>query len=512
MSESVTAMPATPFERTGSNETAHAMAAVCFMTGCLQLLIPELTLMFWASMIVLTTVGFISFVRLLTVPFYVTPWSVYATSVAFGYGLGTLNTVARGYTQGLSLLEMTYADLPHIATAEGLILLVVGVLLFAGTLDNKKLLPPTNFSDLEKRAAFVVLALSAISAIIGVATGNIGYGGGQGSDEGSGRVSPFGAILVSSMTATMATGLFMFVKEENRRLRITAFLMCAVLLGPILLGGRRSFLFAIVVASIGIFANLGIKVLFNKRTLLILAIVGMAVMSITRFYFAMRLASYKLDPHPPLVELIKGGWDVVTHAEVEGLDEANAENQGTRTFIIGYLAELLERGSYEQTLSGDLLKADAATAVPTLIWPGKWKVMQQVGSEEFACNTSFGMPVWDAANNTITAGFCDFWYPGIFLYPIGVMLFFMAVNRAFSKAPVLVRSLVCFATAESLFQVETTITAYLAGLRNLAMLALLAWGVVLLLRYVDSLPMVQYQRAQKALRKQRLAELRAGRM
>lgn len=497
-------------ERTGSNEPVYAMAAVCFAMGCIQVLATGVNTVFWASMIALTLVGLVSFVRLLTVPFYVTPWSIYATSIAMGYGLGTLNTVSRGYTHGLSLLEVTYANLEHVALAEGLILLVVGVLLLAGTMDKKKLLPPTNFTDVEKRAAILLLVVSALTAIVGVITGNIGYGGGQGSEEGSGRVSPVGAILVSSMTATMATGVFIFAKEPDRRLRLTAFLLCAALLGPILLGGRRSFIFAIVVASIALFTNFGVKALLNKRTILLLVIAGLGVMSITRFYFAMRLASYKLDARPSLVELVKGGWDIVTNAEAEGLDEANAENQGTRTFIIGYVGELLERGHTDQILLGDLLKVDVATAVPTLIWPGKWKVMQEIGSEEYACHSAFGMPVWDAANNTITAGFCDFWYPGMFLYPIGVMIFFMLVNRAFSRAPIVVRSLVCFATAEALFQVETTITAYLSGLRNLSILALMAWAVILVMRYVDSLPLVQHKRAQKALHKQRLAELRKG--
>lgn len=498
-------------ERTGSNEPVYVMAAACFGMGCIQVLVPGVSAVFWASMIVLTLVAFVSFARLLSVPFYVTPWSLYATSVSLGYGLGTLNTVARGYTKGFSLLEMTYADMTHVSLAEGLILILVGLLLLAGTLDKKKLLPPTDFSDTEKRAALVMLVISAVSAVAGVATGSIGYGGGQGSEEGSGRVSPIGALLVSSMTATLATGVFIFAKEKNPKVRLTALLLCGTLLGPILLGGRRTFIFAIVVASIGLFANLGIKELFKKRTLILLFVAGMAVMSITRFYFAMRIASYKLEPHPPLVELVKGGWDVITHAESEGLDEANAENQGTRTFIIGYLAEMLERGSLSRTLGGDLLTVDVATAIPTVIWPGKWAVMQRIGSEEFACHTAFGLPVWDAANNTITAGFCDFWYPGLFLYPIGVMLFFAAINRAFGRAPLLVRSLLCFATAENLFQVETTITTYLAGLRNLSMIAFFAWGVVLVMRYIDSRPLVQYHRAQKELHQQTLAALRKGR-
>ncbi len=510
MNTSHTDIHPTSLERTGSNELVYAMSALCFTMGCIQVLAPAVTAIFWASMIVLTIVAFVSFGRLLAVPFYVTPWSLYATSVSLGYGLGTLNTVAHGYTDGLLLLEITYASTAYIALALGLILILVAALLFAGTIDKKKLLPPIGFTEIEKKATLVLLFISACSAIIGVATGSIGYGGGQGSDEGSGRVSPVGAILVSSMTATLATGMFIFAKEPNRKLRMTAFLLCGTLLGPILLGGRRTFIFAIVVASIGLFANLGIKELFKKRTLLILFIAGVAVMSITRFYFAMRIASYKLEPHPPLVELVKGGWDVITHAEAEGLDQANAENQGTRTFIIGYLGEILERGSLERTLGGDLLFVDIATAVPTVIWPGKWGVMQRIGSEEFACHTSFGMPVWDAANNTLTAGFCDFWYPGFFIYPLGVMFFFVLLNRAFRQAPVVVRSLLCFATAENLFQVETTITTYLAGLRNLLLIAMFAWLVVYVIRYIDSLPMVQHQRAHKALRKQRLAELRKG--
>lgn len=494
--------------RSSSDKLVYWMVLACLTVGSMQLISGGPMWMLWITLTTFTVVAFTSMGRLMSVPDYATPWAVYATSISLGYGFGAFNTFIRGYGESRLLLSVTYADIAHIGQAEGLVMLIVGILLFIGTLDREKLLPTRQYDSVERKAAFIILALSSLSAIGAVATGTLGYGGGQGSEEGTGRVSPLASLLVSTMTATLASSVFAFANEKDRRTRLLAGLLCAMLLLPLILGGRRTFLYGIVVAVMAFFCTKDRKELLTKKTLMILAMLGLLIMVATKFYFAMRLASYNLGPNPTLVELAEGGWDVVTHSEQEGLDEANAENQATRTFIIGYLAELIAAGEHHDMVGGDLLILNVASAVPTAIWPGKWKIMGKAGSEENTCHPAFGLPPWDAANTSITAGLCDFWWPGLIIYPVMVAALYSLVNRSILRAPLLVRSLVCFATIENLFQVENAVNSYLVGIRNVFMLAAMAWGVILVLRFLDKLPLVQHHREQKALRQQRLAELR----
>ncbi len=493
-----------------NDSVVHLMVVACFTAGAIQLMSSGQSWVLWLSVTTLTIVAFGSLIRLMAVPTYATSWAVYATSLGLGYGFGAFNTMLRGYTEPKNLLQVTYADIQHVGMAEGAALLIVALLLLASTLDRKKLLPTTLYNPVERRAALIILAMSAVSVVAAIATGNLGYAGGQGSEEGSGRVSVIGSLLASTMTATLGSTVFAFAHEKDKRTRLIIFGLSIILLGALMIQGRRIFLYAMVVSMMGFFAARGTKNFFTRKTVIILLIVASTLAVTSRFYFAMRLAGYKLGPNPTLVELLEGGMDVVLNAESEGLDDANAENQATRTFIIAYLAELLQAGEKHQAVGGDLLVLNVASAVPTVIWPGKWKVMGNGGSEENICHPAFGLPPWDAANTTLTAGLCDFWWPGLVLYPLMVAALYALVNRLFRFTPLVVRTLVCFATVENLFMVENAMNAYLVGIRNITTLAAFAWGVILALQFLDKLPLVQHHREQKALRQQRLAELRKG--
>jgi len=497
--------------RSDSDTVVHWMAFACLFVGGVQLISDGQMWALWLSMSSLTTVAFVSMLRLMSVPNFATPWSVYATSIGLGYGFGAFNTMSRGYTGGLQLLEVTYANTKYIGKAEGLVLLLVGILLFIGTIDRKKLLPAAAFDSSEKKAALIILALSSLSAVGAVATGNLGYGGGQGAEEGTGRVSPLGSLLVSTMTATLATSVFAFSNEKDKRTKLLVIVLCCMLLLPLILGGRRTFIYAMVVAIMAFFCTKERKELLSRKNIFLLMLVGAMTLVLTKLYFAMRLASYTLGPNPALVDLAKGGWDILMNAEREGLNEANSANQATRTFIIGYFAELLEAGENKTFLGGQLLLQNFVSAVPTVIWAAKWKLMRDGGSDENVCHPVFGLPNWDAANTSLTEGLCDFWLPGVIIYPVLVAAMYSIVNRTVFKAPLLVRCLVCFATIENLFQIENAINAYFVGMRNVFMLAALAWALILALRFLDKLPLVQHHRAQKELHQRKLAELRKSR-
>lgn len=477
-----------PQSRQGAGSLlVNIMAAWGFTVGVLNLIGAGQMWLLWLALVTLTVIGFLCLGRLLTIPSFTTPWSVYATSLSLGYGFGALNTMARGYTSGLALLEVTFADIAALGRAEGAVLMLVSALLVIGSLDSNKILPQQRFTRAELNATFMLLLLVAGGAAVAVATGKLGYQGGQGAEDGSAQISPVASLISASLTTVLGCTAFAFGNESRTKRRLFVMALCLVLAATLMIQGRRIFMFGMLVGLIGFFAARGARQFFTLKSLVILFAVGVVIMTTSKFYMAMRVASYTAGPNPTLMERVEGGWDVIRNAEAEGLDERVAENQGTRTFIVGYLAELTHAVETHAVVGGDILILNLASAVPTMVWPGKWRIISRGGSEENICHPQFGLPMWDAANTTLTAGLCDFGWFGLFSYPILVVALFSLYNRAFRLAPALVRALVAFATVEAFFQVETAMLGYFVSVRNITALALLTWALVWLFQKLGRL-------------------------
>jgi len=111
-----------------------------------------------------------------------------------------------------------------------------------------------------------------------------------------------------------------------------------------------------------------------------------------------------------------------------------------------------------------------ATAVPTTIWPGKWKIMAQ-GAEEAVCHARLGMPAYDAANTLVTSGMCDFAGVGMFGYPILCALMFSLSLFAVRRLDIVTRLVFGFGIVYGLLNAENVLTAFFVVLRNGAVLA-----------------------------------------
>jgi hypothetical protein len=154
------------------------------------------------------------------------------------------------------------------------------------------------------------------------------------------------------------------------------------------------------------------------------------------------------------------------------------DNQATRTFILGYAAEILSALETHEPVGGALMELGVATAVPTVIWPGKWKVMAQ-GSEENICNPILGMPAYDAASSLLTSGLCDFGWYGFYFYPLLFSLIFSLTLVAVKRLPPIARLAYGFGLIFSLLSAESVISGYFVMIRNgvvlVIILAALHW-------------------------------------
>jgi len=495
-----------------SSISPPAMALLALTMGAIQLMGHEHSWPFWGSMVVLTAIGFWGLARLVFVPSFVTAWSVYGVSLALAYGFGTLNTITSGYIDGSSIYMVSYASPSGLGRAEGLMLLIVAAMLYIGHIDPNKTIPTEPFTDSERSAALVLLAMVCAGTFIALATGQLGFQGAQTGDEGSVLVSPLASLVASTLTPATALAILAYSTQPSSRARTLAMALCVLLALTQMTQGRRLLMFNVLTLMMAFFAVRGTRGFFTPKILGLILVTLALVVGASRFFVSMRIAGYSLPQHATLMERVEGAIDVITDPEQSGLNEHLKENQSTRTFVLGYVGELIE--AYEKTgrtTEGDLLILNVATAMPTAIWPGKWRVIYSIGSDENACHAKLGMPAWDAANTVITEGLCDFGWTGMLLYPLAMAGLVTLANLAVRRTNILVRALVGFATIKSLLGVEGVLAGYIVDLRNTAILAIAAGLLVAGFNWYQKQPLVIHMRQQKALRQRRLAELRADR-
>jgi hypothetical protein len=458
--------------------------ATCFLIGGVQVMGAGSMALLWLSMGGLSAIGFLGLGMFLTVPTFATPWSIYAVSLALGYGFGALNTMVRGYSEGNDLLTLTYANIEALGRAEGGVMLLAATLLLIGHFDKNKLIPRVPFTALEKKTTIWTLLMVALGAVFNLAIGNLGIQGYQGADGGSGQISAFAALTTASLSGVLACSAFGFANETKPRIRqVLVMVLCLILISTLLIMGRRIFMYGMLVGLIGFFATKGAKTFFTFKSVLILLGVAMAVMAASRFYFAMRIAGYNATPNMTTIQRVEGAIDVLTNPDIGDFNEKLSENQGSRTFIIGYLAELMLNLENHDALGGDVFLLNVAGAVPTVIWPGKWAILAKGGSDEALCHPALGMPIWDASNSALTAGACDFSWLGFFMYPLGITCMFAFFNRMLRRAPTLIRAVACFFTFESLLQVEFVLAGAIVGIRNITVMCGLIWALMMLLEW-----------------------------
>ena len=292
------------------------------------------------------------------------------------------------------------------------------------------------------------------------------------------------------MTATLSTTVLAFAgRPQARRVNWLLISCCFILLGVQATQGRRVFMFSILICAIAYFASHGIRRLLTTKGVATIIGVVVLVSGVMRFFYAMRVATRSDMGATSLAELVQAGWHVFQNPELYNLANDLSENNSTRTFIIGYLAELIQASEESGAwVGGQLAIFDFAMSVPTVIWPGKWKIIEESYAEEGVCHPVFGLPLWDASNTALTAGFCDFRWLGLLLYPLLVVAMMTLANRLVWRSPIVVRSLVCFATMEGMMQVENQLSAYLTSVRNLAVLCLFGWLLVWIRRRNDGQP------------------------
>ena len=462
-----------------------ALCVIAVLVGAFQLINLDSEEAFYVSVSMLSLCGLIGLIKCVLIPEAVTSWLVLASTLALGYGLGTLNTLLSGYRDYMSLLELTYASRADLAAAIGMTLILFAGLYAVGLIDrSSRFLQHVSVTDQDVTLVAWLTSMVAAWVTLLVLTGKIGIQMDISASEGSSNISAASSIVTSALCPMVAIAVYFYAKASGRIKMLLLAAGLAILLVQAT-QGRRVFIYSIVCCVIAFVASNNRRIFTMKNVFMAVIAVAMTV-GASKLFFAMRSATIDVGKHHNLVFLLEKGIEELRQSDRTDLSQRIAENQDTRTFIIGYLAEVLKLSETKPTTGGALFELAIASAVPSMLWPGKWRIMS-IGSEETLSHPQFGLPIWDAANSVLTAGVFDFGVAGFFAYPFIVAGVFALITGAAMRLTLQARLMMGFGCVYTLFSVETPIAGYTASLREAIILtAVVQIAAVLQRRWTSS--------------------------
>jgi hypothetical protein len=430
-----------------------------------------------------TAVGVMGLLRSMFTAAEITIWDVFLTSLCLGYGLGTLNTELTWVNMPKDYLTLTRAAPLYVFRSAAWLMLLGAAISAASSLDHHHIFKGIDIDPALHDLIAWGIFLVTLAAVIQVATGAIGFHQDM-NDGGEGRVSALAALTVSLMCPAAALASFVVQRLAGWRKQIV-WGSLAVLLLIQAYQGRRVFIYTVILALICSFAaGHGKRVLTRSRVVGLLVAVLM-IFAASKAFYALRMASWELQSTKDKVALLSKGYEILSSSSRSGLDDEVQDNQKARTFIIGYLAEIVEALEEREPMYGDVLGFDLAISVPSVIWPGKYKVLA-VGAEEGVANNRLGILLEDEANSIETTGASDFGIPGIFLYSFGLVLLYGLCLRWARKLGGVVYLLITAALVNVLLNVEIGTADYIGVLRSIAMLLLAGWVALRLWQSLSS--------------------------
>jgi hypothetical protein len=459
------------------------------VSGVLVLLTGS-TPMYWWGLVVLTAVGVIGLGRCILAAQQLTVWHLLTVSLCLGYGLGTLNTELTWLRTDMDFLSVTSASRAAVTQTVGWLLLLCAVLMACGSLDSRRCLDHIQLTQAQQQFAVWALALVTLAALAQIATGAIGY---HQDMTGDGvRISPWAALTVGSICPVAAAGAFVIRATKGWQRWVV--MGCLVLLTLVqFYQGRRVLIYTTVVCLIFFFAAGRPARLFTRRNVVVALVGGLALVGASKAFFAMRLAHWEMaDQKMAVMPLLERTGEILLNAQRVGLSEEASENQSSRTFIISYLAEILEALDTHEPLYGRVMQFDLAMNVPSAIWPDKYKYIY-LGAEEVVANPELGLTIVDEANSILTTGACDFGVPGMLLYPVVLAWLYSLVLRHTRRFGAMAHLMIAAALVNTVLNVEAATVDYMGVFRSMILVggcvavAIKVWRY-LTVRHAPALP------------------------
>jgi hypothetical protein len=387
--------------------------------------------------------------------------TITAMSLLIGYGAGALNTWVTLPRGSLSISATMGLPQGVLARGIGAVLIATALLYFFGEIFEKPVFGRDFRFTVDARTRMLVF-IGALAMIAGYATHAILF---QGPSSTGGHLNPFGAFLLWFYPLITAISVTAFLTAPRGKSKILSGIAMMVLLLMFSIVGRRNSVYT----TVEILLVLGFSAYqWRGRTLRkVLMVLGLAgvIVACSLTFMLLRISGFTTSrtQQVTVAKRIELAGNMVQKGGAYALAaNATSHNVQTRTFVLGFLASVLD-GSMRRTPAHgvDALK-QAQFAIPSFIYPYK----DFSFSEEALADQLFGYGFGDQANSILTAGAIDFGLAGLLLYPLLLVgctrILFELLARFFTTVPLM---FIALSFIYSSLQTEASITGYLETLR-----------------------------------------------
>ncbi|CCD92766.1 membrane hypothetical protein [Bradyrhizobium sp. ORS 375] len=396
-----------------------------------------------------------------------------ATALLLAYDGGSVSTYLNaGSAQEFAILTKD-RPIEAICAALALVHVICGLLLLVGRWEAST---SGGLADTTTDGWFsLLLACGGLGLIVlGYVFGDLGYMGIQ-TDE-AGRVSVIGAAasLIEGPLAGVAGYLTVRARQPLSRLFYAVVVMLVTL--AVVPTGRRAILLVLLVATIGFALGGGLRRLSLGQKAAAVAVGGVFAYVTSSYFFALRLATWELGNGASLPDQLSLGLEFMMSSSLkERFSTLFYDNVRERTFVLGYLSDLIEAVGSSGPLYGDALEYYLRLCIPSVLDPNKDQIIAYQMVETLV-HPKLGLPVIDEANTILTDGVTDFGLAGAFVYAASLVALMRgaiwAIQRLGSPITVMFGT---FTVISLVLKPELTLDEYLVPLRNLAAFIPLMW-------------------------------------
>jgi hypothetical protein len=387
-------------------------------------------------------------------------------SLIIAYAGGTLST----WFSSLSFDDFTYLTkqrpLGLLCGSLAFVYISAGIVLVAGQFEAP-LFRSEDELPVDTRFSVILSSTGLVLIILAYLAGDLGFEGVQ-VDQLSQRISVLGAT--ATLIAAPLAGLFgyMYGRFDAKIFGLYSVFGAGGVILSIIPSGRRQIILALIMLVLGYSLSGALRRRSLLQKMLMAAVVLGIGSLVSSYFFALRLAVWELGSNSSFTSQLSLAFDFMTSTTLEGRFNALLyDNLRERTFVLGYLADLIEATRKSGPLYGEAFLFYLKLSIPSVLDPSKLDVLAIQQIESFA-HPKLGLPVIDQANTILTDGITDFGLIGGFLYLSGIVVMLRGgiwfLRRFYRPFTNLIASLTLVHLA---LKPEITLSEYLVTLRNL---------------------------------------------
>lgn len=378
-----------------------------------------------------------------------------------GYGLGTMNTwftLSRG---SLSLGEFVGLGEGVLARGIGAVLISSSLLFFFGEIFEKPLFGRDFRLQIDRKARILIYA-GTLAFIAEYLMHRVSFAGAQDlSNHHPGAYTFFLTFLYGPLTGM---SVVYFLSRQNKYERLLSGLAMLFLLMRLAVEGRRAAIYTcfIIILLLGLAGFRWREKIFHK-VLLLLALTTIVVACSLTFMLLRIAGGFTPNKHLTLDKRVAIAGRMIRRGNGYTLAlKTTQRNIETRTFVLGFLANIQEASSRMTPALGRDAAGMFQSTIPHVLYPNK-----EFLAEEQLVDRQFGFNYGDEANSVLTAGATDFGLIGMLLYPLIVVVLFKVVHNFLSAwlspIPLIV---VTISFIACMMLTESTLSGYFETLRD----------------------------------------------